>query len=90
MFCRFRCRRRRRRKIGRLRNDDDDSNENGTKEIGLDKENNNFARATRFFVHFFVIVVVLQSETAYFPFLSRTGTKDNNLLFLFLTFDAVF
>ena len=61
MFCRFRCRRR---KIGRLRNDDDDSNENGTKEIGLDKENNNFARATRFFVHFFAAIARLQRETA--------------------------
>ena len=64
MFCRFRCRRRRRRKIGRLRNDDDDSNENGTKEIGLDKENYNFARATRFFVHFFAAIARLQRETA--------------------------
>ena len=64
MFCRFRCRRRRRRKIGRLRNDDDDSNENGTKEIGLDKENDNFARATRFFVHFFAAIARLQRETA--------------------------
>ena len=64
MFCRFRCRRRRRRKIGRLRNDDDDSNENGTKEIGLGKENNNFARATRFFVHFFAVIARLQRETA--------------------------
>ena len=65
MFCRFRCRRRRRRrrKIGSLRNDDD-SNENGTKEIGLDKENNNFARATRFFVHFFAAIARLQRETA--------------------------
>ena len=74
-------------RIGSLRNDDD--NENGKKAISLDKQNNNFARATRFFVHFFVIVVSLQSETAYFPFLSRTGTKDNNFLFLFLTFHAV-
>ena len=63
MFCRFRCRCRRR-QIGRLRNDDDDSNENGTKEIGLDKENNNFARATRFFVHFFAAIARLQRETA--------------------------
>ena len=66
MFCRFRCRRRRRRrrKIGRLRNDDDNSNENGTKSIGLDKENNNFARASRFFVHFFAAIARLQRETA--------------------------
>ena len=64
MFSRFRCRRRRRRQIGRLRNDDDDSNENGTKATGLDKENNNFARATRFFVHFFAAIARLQRETA--------------------------
>ena len=62
MFCRFRCRRRRRRQIGRLRNDDDDSNEK--KSRGLDKENNNFARATRFFVHFFAAIARLQRETA--------------------------
>ena len=34
--------------IGSLRNDDDDGNENGKKAIGLDKQNNNFARASRF------------------------------------------
>ena len=37
---------------GSLRNDDDDGNENGKKEIGLDKQNNNFARASRFFCTF--------------------------------------
>ena len=42
-----------------------------------------------FLYNLFVIVVVLQSETVYFPFLSKTGTKDNNFLSLFLTFDAV-
>ena len=43
-----------------LRNDDDDGNENGKKAIGLDKENNNFARASRFFVHFSAVVAQLQ------------------------------
>ena len=38
--------------IGSLRNDDDDGNENGKKAIGLDKQNNNFARASRFFCTF--------------------------------------
>ena len=79
----------RRKTLGSLGNDEDDRNENGTKSIGLDKENNNFARATRFFVHFFVVVARLQRETAFFHVFSRTGTKDNNLLFLFLNFDAV-
>ena len=35
---------------GSLRNDD--GNENGKKEIGLDKQNDNFARASRFFCTF--------------------------------------
>ena len=41
--------------IGSLSNDDGDVNENGNKAIGLDWQNNNFARATRFFVHFFAV-----------------------------------
>ena len=50
--------------IGSLRNDDHDGNENGKKAIGLDKQNNNFARASRFFVHFSAVVAGLQRETA--------------------------
>ena len=51
-------------KVGSLRNDDGDSNENGKKAIGLDKKNNNFARASRYFVHFSTVVVRLHRETA--------------------------
>ena len=49
--------------IGSLSNDDGDSdgNENGKKVIGLD---NNFARASRFFVHFFAVAARLQRESA--------------------------
>ena len=79
----------RRKTLGSLGNDDDDRNENGTKAIGLDKENNNFVRASRFFVHLSAVVAWLQRETAYFHVFSRTGTKHNNFLFLFLNFDAV-
>ena len=75
--------------LGSQRNDDDDGNKNGKKAIGLDKQNNNFARASRFFVHFFAAEARLQRETAKFLVLSRTGTKDNDLLFLFLNFDTV-
>ena len=50
--------------IGSLSNDDDDVNENGKKAIGLDWQNNNFARASRFFVHFFAVVARLQRESA--------------------------
>ena len=72
-----------------LRNDDEDGNENGKKATGLDKQNNNFARTSRFLVHFSAVVARLQRETASFHVLSKTGTKDNNFLFLFLNFDAV-
>ena len=52
--------------IGNLSNDDGDVNENGNNAIGLDWQNNNFARASRFFVHFFAVVARLQRESAYF------------------------
>ena len=48
--------------VGSLRNDDDEGNENGKKATGLDKQNNNFARASRFFVHFSDVVARLQRE----------------------------
>ena len=38
--------------LGSLSNDESDGNENGKKAIGLDWQNNNFAHASRFFVHF--------------------------------------
>ena len=47
--------------IGSLRND---GNEKGKKAIGLDWQNNNFARTSRFFVHFSAVVARLQRETA--------------------------
>ena len=52
--------------LGSLSDDDGDGNENGNKAIGLDWQNNNFARASRFFVHFFAVVDVerLQRESA--------------------------
>ena len=50
--------------LGSLSNDDGDVNENGKKAIGLDKENNNFARASPFFVHFFAVTVRLRHENA--------------------------
>ena len=49
--------------IESLRNDDDGGIENGKKAIGLDWQNNNFARASRFFVHFSAFVARLQRET---------------------------
>ena len=49
---------------GSLSNDDGDVKENGNNAIGLDWQNNNFARASRFFVHFFAVVARLQRESA--------------------------
>ena len=46
-----------------LSNDDGDGNENGKKAIVLDWQNNNFARASRFFVHFLAVVARLRHET---------------------------
>ena len=46
------------------RNDDSDGNENGKKAIGLNTQSNNFARASRFFVHFSAVFARLQRETA--------------------------
>ena len=40
--------------LGSLRNDDDDGNENGNKAKGLDKQNNNFARASRPFLYIYL------------------------------------
>ena len=45
---------------GRLNNDEGDGNENGKKAIGSDWQNNNSARASRFFVHFLAVVALLQ------------------------------
>ena len=40
---------------GSLSNVDVNVNENGKNATGLDKQNNNFVHASRFFVHFFVV-----------------------------------
>ena len=50
--------------LGSLRNNDDNGNENGKKPIGYDWQNNNLARASRFFVHFLAVVARLQRERA--------------------------
>ena len=73
--------------LGSLSNDEGDSNENDKKAIDLDWQNNNFA--SRFFIHLLAVVGRLPSESSYFQVLSKTGTQDNNFLFLFLNFDKV-
>ena len=41
--------------MGSLSNNDGDGKENGKIAIGLYEQNNNFARASRFFVHFLAV-----------------------------------
>ena len=50
--------------IGGLSNDDGDVNKNVIKAIGLDWQNNNFARASCFSVHFFAVTARLRRENA--------------------------
>ena len=47
-----------------LSNDDGDGHENGKKAIGLEWQNNNIVRASRFLVHFFAVAARLQRESA--------------------------
>ena len=51
---------------GSLSNHNSDDNENVKIAIGLDWQNNNFARTSRFFVHFYAVVARLQRESAQF------------------------
>ena len=51
---------------GRLGNDDGGGEEKDKKAIALVWQNNNFARASRFFVHFFAVVARLRRETSQF------------------------
>ena len=50
--------------LGSLSDYDGDGSEDGKKAIGLDWQNNNFARASRFLVHFFALVARLRRETS--------------------------
>ena len=45
-------------------NDDGGGKENGKKAIGLDWQDNNFARAPRFLVHFSAVTARLRRETS--------------------------
>ena len=50
--------------IRSLSNKDGHVNENDKKVVGLDWQNNNSARASRFFVHFFAVTAQLRRENA--------------------------
>ena len=64
-------------------NDDGDAKENGKKMFIL--TNNNFARVSRYFVHFFAVVAPLRRETSQFhePALRSRLTQHKNWRFLF-------
>ena len=50
--------------IGSLSDDNGNGNKNGKKTMSLDWQNNNFARASCFFVHLFAVAAWLQCESA--------------------------
>ena len=53
--------------VGSFKSDDNgDGTENGKKALGLDWQNNNFARASRVFVHFFAVIAQLRREPSQF------------------------
>ena len=66
-----------------LRNDDGKSNENCKKALGLKQQNNNFARASHFLVHFVAIFARLRRETCWFHVLWRTWIQEKDFLLLF-------
>ena len=69
-------------RIGRWSKDVGDGNENGKKPSWFRLANNNFARASRFFVHSFAFTARLRCESATFLVLWRTWTKTNDFIFL--------
>ena len=75
--------------IASLRNDDDDGNESGKKGIGLDKQNNNFARASRFLYIFLLSLYDYNVKLLNFTFCRGREPKTTTFFFLFLNFDTV-
>ena len=65
-------------------NGNGNGNENVKKTIDLDQQNNNFARASRFFARFFDVTAQLRRERY---LISRFAKND--AFFLFLNFDRV-
>ena len=64
------------------------SNEDGKKAIGLDWQNNNFARGSRFFVvHFFAVTARLRRENAFFTFC--WGRERKTTAFVFFSWNVI-
>ena len=67
--------------LGSLSNNDGDGNKNGKKAIGLDWRNNNFARASRFFVHFLALLLDLDVKMPNFTFYGGHEHKTTTFFF---------
>ena len=67
--------------LASLSNDDGAGNENGNKAIGLNWQNNNFARASRLFVHFSAVTARLPNLTFYG---GREHKTERKIFFFFL------
>ena len=77
--------------IRSLSNDAGDGKEKWKKVTGLHQQNNNCARASRFFVPFLAVITPLRRETSRFhaPALRSRRAQRKNCLFLFLNLDTV-
>ena len=72
-----------------LRCDESDGNEKRQKSTRFNEQNNNFARASRFFVHFFAVTARLQRENAQLHILWWTYTRDDEIFLLFMNLHMV-
>ena len=61
--------------LGSFSNDDGDSNQNVKKSKGLDWQNNNFARASLFFVPFFAVTARLRREKSLISYFMEDVNK---------------
>ena len=75
--------------FGTLRSDDGDGKENVKKQFKFNNQTNNFARASRFFVHFFAVTARLRRENASFHASQRKYTCDDEISSFFLNLDMV-
>ena len=66
-----------------------DGNKDGKKAIGLDCQNNNFARASRFFCTFLCRRCTTSTWNCLISRFLEALTQDNDPLFLFLNFNTV-
>ena len=77
--------------MGSFSNDDDEGIGRGRKRPksnGLVKQNNNFARESRFFVHFFAVTARLRREIPDSTLYGGRKTSDDECFFLFLNLSA--